>query len=90
MPTSYALGDHFEKFIKAQLSSGRYTNASEVIREAMRLLEDQEKLREIRLTELRVAIKAGIDSGHGIPAEKVFERLERKFGPHTQPKRARS
>ena len=55
------LGEHFEQFIKAQLASGRYANGSEVVREALRLLEDREKLRAVRLEELRAAIKAGID-----------------------------
>jgi len=79
MPTSYALGEHFEQFIKAQLASGRYTNGSEVVREALRLLEDQEKLRVIRLEELRAAIKAGIDSGPGHPIDEVWAGLKAKY-----------
>ncbi len=41
--TSISLGDHFENFVSIALKSGRYNNASEVIRAALRLLEDQEK-----------------------------------------------
>ena len=44
MPTSVALGAHFEEFIKEQLEGGRFNNASEVVRAGLRLLEDQEKL----------------------------------------------
>lgn len=39
---SYALNERYEKFIKKQLKSGRYNNASEVVRAGLRQLEDQE------------------------------------------------
>ncbi len=35
MPSSYTLESHFEAFVQAQLSSGRYNNASEVLRDAL-------------------------------------------------------
>lgn len=57
--TSVALGVYFEDFIKAKIAQGRYNNASEVIRAGLRLLEENES----RLTELKVAIREGIDSG---------------------------
>ena len=41
--TSVALGAHFEEFIQACILSGRYNNASEVVRSGLRLLEDQGK-----------------------------------------------
>jgi antitoxin ParD1/3/4 len=34
MPSSYAIGDHFERFIKQQVEGGRYASASEVVRDA--------------------------------------------------------
>ncbi len=43
MAGSYALGAHFEAFVKAQLAIGRYGNASEVLRASLRLLEEREK-----------------------------------------------
>ena len=79
MPTSVALGAHFEDFIKEQLEGGRFNNASEVVRAGLRLLEDQEKLQALKLAELKAAIQAGIVSGSGIPAEEVFDRLEKKY-----------
>lgn len=41
-----ALGPHYEEFIKNQLDSGRYNNASEVVRAGLRMLEDFEDARE--------------------------------------------
>ena len=79
MPSSYAIGDHFEQFIKTQLESGRYSSASEVVRDALRLMEEREQLRQVQLEQLRQQIQAGIDSGPGIPAEEVFDRLSAKY-----------
>lgn len=79
MPTSVALGSYFEKFLKKQLQSGRYNNASEVVRAGLRLLEDLEKQNALRLADLRAAIKAGMDSGVGKPANEIFDRLEAKY-----------
>lgn len=43
---SFALDEHYERFIQAQLASGRYNNASEVVRAGLRMLEDFEAARE--------------------------------------------
>lgn len=88
MPISITLGARFEAFVKKQVASGRFNNASEVVRAGLRLLEDQEKLRTLRMAELRAAIKAGVDSGPGIPAEAVFERLARKYAARTKTRAA--
>ncbi len=56
--TSVALGPHFEEFIQASILSGRYNNASEVVRTGLRLLEDQEQ----RMAALRTAIQEGLTS----------------------------
>lgn len=79
MPTSVALGPRFETFVREQIASGRYNNVSEVLRAGLRLLEDEEKAREMKLQDLRVAIKAGLDSDRARPAEEVFDRLEAKY-----------
>jgi antitoxin ParD1/3/4 len=52
MPSSYTLGQHFEQFVQSQLAGGRYNNASEVLRDALRLMEDRER----RLAVLDAAI----------------------------------
>ena len=79
MPTSVALDSHFEAFVKSRLATGRYNNSSEVIRDGLLLLEDQEQSRQLKLDALRGEIQKGIDSGPGKPAERVLERLERKY-----------
>ena len=84
MPSSYAIGDHFEQFIKAQLESGRYSSASEIVRDALRLMEEREQLRRIQIEHLRQQIRAGIDSGSSISAEEVFDRLIAKYEAMTQ------
>lgn len=57
--TSVSLGNHFENFIENRITEGRYKNASEVIRAALRLLEEEEN----KVKALRLAIQEGIDSG---------------------------
>lgn len=57
--TSVALGPHFEDFIQASILSGRYNNASEVVRSGLRLLEDQEQ----KMAALRSSIEKGLSSG---------------------------
>ncbi len=79
MPTSYALGAKFDRFVGRLLKSGRYNSKSEVIREGLRLLEAREKSRAVQIDELRKAFREGIESGPRIPAEKVFARLEAKY-----------
>jgi antitoxin ParD1/3/4 len=79
MPTSVALSPHFEAFIQEQVKSGRYNNASEVVRAGLRLLEDQNIRARMQHEEMRAAIAAGMASGQGRPADAVFERLDAKY-----------
>jgi len=57
--TSITLGDHFDDFITGQVRSGRFGSASEVIRAALRLLENT----ETRLESLRQMLSKGEQSG---------------------------
>jgi len=79
MPTSVALSPHFESFIQELVESGRYNNASEVVRAGLRLLEDQYAHAKLQHEEMRTAIAAGLASGAGKPASAVFERLGAKY-----------
>jgi antitoxin ParD1/3/4 len=63
------LTEHFDDFVQRQVSSGRYSNASEIVREALRFLEEQEQERAAKLKALRQAATLGfdeIDQGKGI------------------------
>jgi antitoxin ParD1/3/4 len=79
MPRSFALGERFERFIEEKVRSGRFGNASEVVRAGLRLLEDQERRRELELEKLRQNIHERRRSGPPRPADEVFERLEAKY-----------
>ncbi len=70
MPTrNINLTEHLDQFVERQVSSGRYSNASEIVREALRLLEEEEQVRQAKLKALRQVAKQGlqeIDQGQGI------------------------
>lgn len=68
MATSYSIGKHFEGMIESLIESGRYSTASEVMREGLRLVEEREERRKVKLEALRAEIQKGFDSG---PAEEV-------------------
>jgi antitoxin ParD1/3/4 len=80
MPTSVALSPHFETFIRQQVDSGRFNNASEVVRAGLRLLEEREADQATKLQALREAIAGGLASGSDLSEEEVFEELEAKLG----------
>lgn len=62
-PVNISLTPHWEEFVSDVLASGRFKSRSEVIREALRLLEE----RETRLVALRRDIAAGQASGDPVP-----------------------
>ncbi len=57
------LTPQLEELVRAKVASGLYTSASEVVREALRLLDDQDRLREAKLAQLRGDVQQGLDSG---------------------------
>ena len=64
-----SLTPQLEELVKRKVESGRYGSASEVIREALRLLEEHDRLRSMRVTELRAEIQKGLDSGAQTPLD---------------------
>lgn len=74
---SYAVGSHFEDFIRNQVSAGRFNNASEVVREGLRILEE----RELKLAELRHQLQESLADPHRYTAEDVKARIEQRLQP---------
>ena len=89
MPSSYALGEHFEHFIKQELAGGRYATASEVIRDALRLLELERRTEEATIEALRTEVRKGRASVARKPAEEVLGRLEQKYKRQALARRAK-
>ncbi|EJT04939.1 type II toxin-antitoxin system ParD family antitoxin [Rhizobium sp. CCGE 510] len=75
---SFALNEHYENFIKKQLESGRYNNASEVVRAGLRMLEDHEDSRERWLSQEIPGRYAELkrDPSKGVSLDDAFARLE--------------
>ncbi len=62
MPTrNVVLTDHQADLVEGLVSSGRYQNASEVLREGLRLVETRDAEEQARLEALRAAVQVGID-----------------------------
>ena len=64
-----SLNPHFEELVKGKVESGLYNSVSEVMREALRLLEERDQLRDLRLEALRRDIQKGMDSGEATPLD---------------------
>lgn len=56
-----SLTPRLEKFVNDRVKSGQYASASEVVRDALRLLEDEQKLRDWKLEELRKEVQKGLE-----------------------------
>jgi antitoxin ParD1/3/4 len=57
------LTPQLEELVRAKVDSGLYSSASEVVREALRLLQGQDQMRDAKLDELRAEIRKGLASG---------------------------
>ena len=82
MTVNISLTPQQEAKVRERVASGEYTSVSEVMRAALRLLDQQEKLREIQLQELREEVRAGIrqaEQGEVIPADgTLFEDIKKR------------
>jgi antitoxin ParD1/3/4 len=82
MPTrNINLTDHFDHFIESEVGSGRYSSASEVVREGLRLMERRRQEDRAKLKWLRGAVREGldqIDRGDGLEFRSLVE-LDREI-----------
>lgn len=73
-----SLTPELDGFLQSRVRSGRYQTTSEVVREALRLLQHQEKQRDASLRELRAKLKRGAaqaEHGELLDGDTVFEEL---------------
>jgi antitoxin ParD1/3/4 len=61
------LTPQLEELVRAKVASGMYTSASEVVREALRLMDEQDRLRAVKLEQLRDDVRQGLASGPAQP-----------------------
>lgn len=76
-----SLTPELEKFVAEKVDSGRYTSASEVVREALRLLEEHDQARSAQLAAFDQELArrlAALDRGEHLKPEKLRERLKQK------------
>ena len=76
-----SLTPELENFVHTKVTDGRYASASEVVREALRLLEDREQARAAQLEEFRSEVDrrlASLDRGEGLDGETVFAQIREK------------
>jgi antitoxin ParD1/3/4 len=75
--TSFSIGEHFSSFVATQVKQGPYNSASDVVRAALRLLEE----REARLDALRAALTEGEQSGPSAPFDFEAFIARKRGGP---------
>ena len=76
-----SLTPELEQLIHTKVDSGLYLSASEVVREALRLLEERDRVNAMKLEELRRTIQIGIDQanrGELLDGPEVFAKLRTK------------
>ncbi|MEO7854368.1 MAG: type II toxin-antitoxin system ParD family antitoxin [Rubrivivax sp.] len=61
------LTPQLEELVRAKVNSGMYASASEVVREALRLMDEQDRLRQVTLDDVRREVRKGLDSGKSEP-----------------------
>jgi antitoxin ParD1/3/4 len=86
------LTPELEQLVHNKVQTGRYNSASEVVREALRLLEEHDQLRHVRIQEMRLKIQEGWDSlrrGEGIDGGEFMAQLGTELDQREKKKRAR-
>lgn len=67
MTTNVNLSPQLESMVRQKVASGKYASVSEVVREALRLLDERDQLYDLKLEGLRKDIRDGLQSGHATP-----------------------
>lgn len=77
--TSILLGDYFESFISQQIANGKYASASEVVRAALRLFEEEENKKSNLINELKEGEQSGFVAN--FDKQQFLKGLHEKFVP---------
>ncbi|MBI4739281.1 type II toxin-antitoxin system ParD family antitoxin [Candidatus Woesearchaeota archaeon] len=78
-----SLTPQLEELVKRKVDTGLYNSASEVVREALRLLDEHDRIREMRLEELRQEIRKGLESGEARPFD-LEDTIQRGYERHAR------
>jgi antitoxin ParD1/3/4 len=73
-----SLTPELDRFVQERVATGRYQTASEVVREGLRLLENQERDRELAFTALKAKLARGAaqaDRGEFVEADEVVKKI---------------
>ena len=84
-----SLTPELEEFVSSKVGSGRYNSASEVVREALRLLEDHDSARAAQLAEFNGELGrrlASLDRGETVDPAESRARLQRKSAERRKPR----
>jgi antitoxin ParD1/3/4 len=76
MPMNINLTPQLEDLVRSKVTSGLYNSASEVVREALRLMEREDQVRAVTLEQLRHDIQEGLQSGSA--GELDIEAIKRR------------
>jgi antitoxin ParD1/3/4 len=85
MPINVNLTPQLEEMVRQKVRSGMYSSASEVVREALRLMQEKESSQGIRIDQIRQDIREGIESGEPSPwnADEIKLKIrENRTGKH--------
>ncbi len=77
------LTSELEQFVQSKVETGRYNSASDVVSEALRLMEERDQIMTLGKEEIGKKIAQGLDSlrrGKGVDGDAVFDRIESELG----------
>lgn len=88
MTLNVNLTPELEAMVREKVATGLYSSASEVVREALRLMEEKDRFNKMKLDQLRADIQAGIASGDAgtLDADEIKRRGRARLGKTPRPR----